>query len=185
MVTRLSKRIRPSLLFAATILALVATGCAPAVRTAVRPGFAASPELETVYVVPFTGILVPTGVSTAVFDEFVDLLNEGKSATPVQQFVIIKDDLKSVDPTWLAKQVYITGELWGYVENSGCCSTEMRVKTRASLFEPGMKTPSAEITVPLETFFEHDRATLTTIQQRLARQAARELSTRILEALHR
>lgn len=185
MVIRPVHIIRPLLLLAATLAILTGTGCAPGVSVSVKPGFTVSPELETVYVVPFSSVLVPPGLNSGVFNEFVDLLNAGRSATPVQQFVILKEELKSVDPAWLARQVYITGELWGYMENSGCCSTEMRVKARAALFEPGAKTPSAEITVPLETFFDHDRATLAGTQQQLARQAAQELSARILGALHR
>jgi hypothetical protein len=185
MVNRIPKSIRPWVLLATAFLALAAAGCAPAARVAVKPGFAVSPELETVYVVPFTSTLVPAGISSAVFDDFVDLLNDGRSATPVQQFIIIKEELKDVDPAWLANQVYITGELWGYVENSGCCSTEMRVKARAYLYDRGAKIPSAEITAPLETFFDHDRASFAAVQQQLARQAARELSAGILGALHR
>ncbi len=185
MVNRIPKSIRPLVLLAAVLLSLAAAGCAPTARVSVNPGFTVPQDIDTVYVVPFVDTLVPPDVSSAVFDQFVDMLNDGRSATPVQQFVIIKQDLATVDPAWLAKQLYVTGEVWGYLENSGCCSTEMRMKARAYLHDRGAKAPAAEITVPLETFFDHDRATTKTVRQRLARQAAKELSAGILDALHR
>lgn len=177
------RSLRPWAVLAA--LCLTAAGCAATPRVSVRPGFTVSPELETVYVVPFASTLVPPEVSSAVFDQFVDLLNDGRGTTPVQQFVIIKDDLKNVDPGWLAEQVYITGDLWGYLENSGCCSTELKVKARAYLYERAAKIPSVEVTVPLETFYDHDRAAAGSVRQKLADRAARELSSRILGVLRR
>ncbi len=166
-------------------LALLLCGCAPTPKVSVAPTFSPAPERELVYVVPFVSTLSPEPFTRKVFDKLVDDLNARHSAVGVQWFFILKQDLKDVDPAWLGRQVYITGEVWSYTENSGCCQTELRVKGRAAIFEAGHPQPSAEIAVPAESFFDHDYTSLDVEQDRLAQRLASEMAAQIISVLQR
>ncbi|SNB47514.1 hypothetical protein SAMN06269301_3004 [Geobacter sp. DSM 9736] len=168
------------MLVAFPILLLIA-GCAPSARVSSPPGFVL-PEQEVMFVAPFISTLVPEAVSGPVFDDFVDILNARQSVPGVKFFSIIKDDLSELDSEWLAKNAYITGELWSYIENSGCCSTELRIKARISVHRPG-ENETLDIFVPLEGFFEHDRSTIEVERARLARRLASELANRLISSL--
>ena len=167
----------------ALLAALILAGCAPKAAVSVSPAFNPVPDQEVIQVLPFIATLVPDPIATTVFDDFVDKLNDGRNGTGVQWFVILKQEVAEVDPAWLAKQVYLSGELWSYVENSGCCSTEMRIKGRVRLFEPGRPQPTFEVAVPLESFFDHDRSTLAEERLKMARRLSRELAAQVLAAL--
>jgi len=160
-------------------------GCAPQPKVTVSPAFNPAPEDNIVYVLPFTQSLVPEDFSETVFDEFVDNLNKKRSRTDVKWYYILKEELKDIDPAWLARQVYISGELWGYVENSGCCSTEIRAKARLNLFEMEQQEPTLEMQFPIEVFFEHDRSTLLEEKQKLAKRLAGEMADAITEIFAR
>jgi hypothetical protein len=151
----------------------------------VSPTFSPAPERELVYLVPFVSTLAPEPFTRKVFDKLVDALNARHSAAGVQWFFILKQELKDVEPSWLGRQVYITGEVWSYTENSGCCQTELRVKGRAAIFETGHPQPSAEIVVPVESFFDHDYTTLDVEQDRLAQRLASEMAAQIINVLQR
>ncbi|AAR36727.1 lipoprotein [Geobacter sulfurreducens] len=153
-------------------------GCTPRPAVSVSPDFRPTGGVETAYVVPFASALVPELFSETAFNDFVDLLNGRRGETGIASFVILKEEVKEVDPTWLDRQHYISGDIWSYVEDSGCCATSIRVKARAYLHEPGRKDPVAEIFVPLEAFFDHDRSTVERERDRLARTLARELADR-------
>lgn len=169
-------------LFALLVLLTVA-GCGPKPHVSVSPSFRPAAEVGTAYVVPFAGALVPGEFSATVFNDFVDQLNGRRRETGVRSFAILKDEVKDVDAGWLARQYYISGDIWSYVEDSGCCSTNIRVKTRVYVHEPGKSMPSVEIFVPMESFFDHDRSTIVRERDRLARALARDLSLKVLEAM--
>jgi hypothetical protein len=134
-------------------------------------------------VIPFDATLVPPDFGEPVFNEFVDRLNALRKKTKVAKFVILKEDLKEVEPAWLIKQTYISGDIWGYVENSGCCSTEMKVKSRIYLYEPGKHEPSMDVFIPLEDFFEHDRISVPAAKTRLGKKLANDLADSIIKKL--
>lgn len=162
---------------------LLFAGCGPKAQLIVAPAFKPVTGVESAYIVPFAAALVPETFNATVFNDFVDQLNRDRRRAGVKSFVILKEEFKDVDPAWLARQYYISGEIWSYVEDSGCCSTNIRVKARAYLHEPGQNAPSVEIFVPVEAFFDHDKSTLEREQDRLAHTLARELSQRILAVM--
>lgn len=180
--SRLTRTLALPALLALLVLFTV-TGCGPKPQVSVSPSFRPAADVETAYVVPFAGALVPEDFSATVFNDFVDQLNGRRRETGVRSFAIIKDEVSAVDAGWLARQHYISGDIWSYVEDSGCCSTNIRVKARVYVYEPGKSIPSVEIFVPMESFFDHDRSTIARERDRLARDLARDLSRKVLEAM--
>jgi hypothetical protein len=172
-----------ALLSGMLLTVLLLQGCGPAAQVAVKPDFKPPAELDIIYVVPFSSTLVPDEVKETAFNDLVDILNENRKKVGVQQFEIIKGELKDQDATWLAKQLYISGEFWSYIENAGCCNTELRIRARVGLTEPGKTVPTFEVTLPLESFFDHDRSTLEKEKILLAKRLARELAILIIPPL--
>ncbi|MBI1919889.1 MAG: hypothetical protein HYS23_02295 [Geobacter sp.] len=172
-----------SFLLLTIVLSLLLAGCAK--RSGIKVTSALTPPAETefAYVVPFVTTLVPESFGEPAFNGFVDTLNASRGKTPVNTFLILKEELKEVDPAWLEKQLYITGEIWSYIENSGCCSTELRVKGRVQIFEPGRRSPAVEIFVPLDSFFDHDASKLSVERDKLSKRLARELADQTIKAL--
>lgn len=140
------------------------------------------PPQQKIYVVPFTTLMVPEPVAEGVFDEFVDLLNDA-SEKGGTEFIILKSGTDKVGHDWLASRTYVTGELFGYVEDSGCCSTEIRAKARIHLFRPGQAAPVLNFEYPVEEMFDHDRSTLEKERERIAHQIAEALSGEVLKTL--
>lgn len=125
----------------------------------------APPSGATLYVVPFAAVMVPQEIVDGIFDRLVDELNAtAPNGAPV---VILKRDLKEIDATWLADKYYLTGELFGYVRDSGCCSTELRLRTRVNYHQPGNERPTLTITCPREELFDHDISTFDIERQKL------------------
>lgn len=147
-----------------------------------RQPLADGAPLETIYLVPFTTIMVPQPVAEAVFDQFVETLNENGGPAGYQ-FVILKDELEQVDPTWLRKATYVTGEIFGYVEESGCCSTDIRSKSRLALYRPGASEPKMRHEYPAKAFFDHDYSTIEAERKKLAERISLDLSRQLLKAL--
>jgi hypothetical protein len=168
------------MLFGLTLM--LSAGCSGVVvqRQAALPTV---PENETFYVAPFVSTMVPPALSEAVFNDFVDALNDTRPIAGVTSFIILKDDLASMNQDWLARQVYLTGDIWSYQENSGCCSTELKIKARVHLFQSGSKDPVISITIPRERFFEHDRSTLEKERTLLARDLSREMYLQLVASL--
>ncbi len=162
---------------------LLAAGCAAGPKTRNYGVLDPQQERDVLYVVPFDATLVPPDFGEPVFNQFVDLLNAGRKQTRVGRFVILKEELKEVEPAWLIKQIYVSGDIWGYVENSGCCSTDMKVKSRIYLYEPGKNSPTFEVFVPVESFFEHDRSTSAAARARMGGRLARELADAVIKKL--
>lgn len=162
---------------------LLLTGCAAVPVTKDYSVFDPQLEREALYIVPFDATLVPPDLGDPIFDQFVDILNTRHKQTKVGRFVILKEELKEVEPAWLIKQVYISGDIWGYVQTSGCCSTDMKVKSRIYLYEPGKNGPTFEIFVPVEYYFEHDRDDITAAKERLGKKLAQDLAEAVLKKL--
>ena len=168
---------RLALLF---LLPLCACTAAPQVQQA--SSFAAPAEQRVLYVVPFVTVLVPYEVEEGIFDRFVDALNAAEDGLD-HEFVILKEGAEVIDPAWLAQQAYLTGEVYGYVEERGCCSTSIRVKSRLQLHQPGEEAPTLRIDYPREVFFDHDRTTVEEERRKLADDIASTLARRLLDAL--
>lgn len=164
------------------LLLLIAAGCS-GVTVQRQAALPTVPENETFYVVPFVNTLVPQTISESVFNDFVDALNDSRPIAGVKLYIILKDDLATMNQEWLARQVYLTGDIWSYQENSGCCSTELKIKARLNLFQSGAKTPALTITIPQERFFEHDRSTLAKERDLLARSLSSEMYLQLVNAL--
>ena len=166
------------------VLALLSVfGCAPRPSLTLSPGLSPNFSADNIYVVPFTSTLVPEFFSEAAFNSFVDHLGRERRQVNVKGFPILRDETVENDPAWLLRQARIKGEFWSYTENSGCCSTEIRVKGRASLFEPGKTEPSAEVFLPQEVFFEHDRSTIAREREKLSATLGRNLAVLLLQSL--
>lgn len=174
---------KSGLLTVALLATLLLAACSAAPKT--KDYFPLDPQLErgAVYIVPFDATLVPADFGAPIFNQFVDILNARRQQTRVGRFVILKEDLKEVEPAWLIKQVYISGDIWGYLENSGCCSTEMRVKSRISLYEPGRNAPTFEVFVPVDSYFEHDRQDIAVAKARLGKKLAEALAEAVIKKL--
>ena len=168
-------------LFLGVLLLVAGCAAAPAIKeyTVIDPRVAR----EAVYIVPFDATLVPPDFGEPIFDQFVDILNARRKQTKVGRFVILKEELKEVEPAWLIKQIYISGDIWGYLESSGCCSTEMKVKSRIYLYEPGKNSPTFEVFVPAENYFEHDRGDIVVAKSRLGKKLAEDLAEAVIKKL--
>ena len=162
---------------------LMLAGCAVTPVTKEYSVLDAKVERESLYIVPFDATLVPPDFGEPIFNQFVDILNARRNQTKVGRFVILKEELKEVEPAWLIKQIYISGDIWGYVETSGCCSTDMKVKSRIYLYEPGKNTPTFEVFVPVEYYFEHDRIDGAAAKARLGNKLAVDLAEAVLKKL--
>ena len=167
-------------LLAVAVVLLVGCSGVAVQRQALLP---VVPENETIYVVPFVNTLVPPTISEPVFNDLIDALNDNRPIAGVKSYVIMKDELPTLNQEWLARQVYLTGDIWSYQENSGCCSTELKVKARLNLYQAGSKTPVLSITIPQERFFEHDRSTLDKERDLLARDLSREMYRQLVREL--
>jgi len=136
----------------------------------------------TVYVVPFITLMVPDAVRERIFDQFVDKLNES-GANRKLRFVILKEPLEKIDREWLDARKYVFGEVFGYVEDSGCCSTDMRAKARLTYYRAHHKQPSLRFEFPIRTFFDHNKTSIEIERQRLADQIANALVSELTKAL--
>lgn len=151
---------------------LLLAGCAAAPVVKEYSVFDPKAGREAVYIVPFDATLVPPDFGEPIFNDFVDILNARRKQTKVDYFIILKEELKEVEPAWLLKQTYISGDIWGYVEDSGCCSTDMKAKSRIYLYEPGNNSPTFEVFVPVEHFFDHSRGDIASAKVRLGKKLA-------------
>ncbi len=140
------------------------------------------PEPGIVYIVPFVGVMVPKEVNTRIFDQFVDRMNLEGEALELQ-FVILKSGLQRVSPEWLAVRQYVTGEIYAYVEDSSCCSTDLRTKAKLTYHRPNQATPPFGYEYPVKRFFDHDRSSVEIERTKLADDIAETLSSELIKAL--
>jgi hypothetical protein len=140
------------------------------------------PEPGVVYVVPFITLMVPAEFRERAFDQFVDILNQ-RGGERGLKFVILKQGLNKLDQTWLGERKYVLGEIYGYVEDSGCCSTDLRTRARLTFYRAHLPDPALKYEYPVQAFFDHDQSTLATERQKLADQIAEVLAGELLKVL--
>jgi len=140
------------------------------------------PEPGIVYVVPFITLMVPEAVRERIFDQFVDKLN-ASGANRKLRFVILKEPLEKIDREWLDARKYVFGEIFGYVEDSGCCSTDLRAKARLTYYRAHHSEPTLRYEFPVRTFFEHNQTTIEIERNRIADQIANALVAELSKAL--
>lgn len=163
------------------VLFLVLSGCAaeqPLLTRSVR--YVSPPVGEPIFVVPFTVVMVPREVEEGIFDRLVDQLNYDLNAEGSgYEFTIVKRPLDEAGRAWLAERSYITGEMFGFVRDSGCCSTELRLRTRLLYYQPGSDAPTLTIDYPRLVLFDHDKSTLEIEQERLIADTVQTLAQRL------
>jgi hypothetical protein len=69
------------------------------------------------------------------------------------------------------------------VEDSGCCSTDLRTKARLIYRRPKQELPAFSYEYPVRIFFEHDRSTISVERIRVADDIATTLSSELLTVL--
>jgi hypothetical protein len=169
-------------LLAVVLLLLPLAGGCSTIKTTGRPlAVVESQKILPVY--PFANLLVPDTFAKTVFNDFVDILNENSAQTSFSWFAIVKDDLRETERILPPEHIYLAGEVWSYLENSGCCSTELRVKSRLRIFRVGSPEVLWETEIPLSGFFEHDASTLDLERDKLAARLATVMAQELLNAL--
>jgi hypothetical protein len=138
------------------------------------------PAGETIlYFVPFQPILAPENVASDLFNRIVDDF-DGAAAGSGLTARILKEELASVDSAWLTQQYYVTGSVFAYQEESGCCSTEIKLRTRMQLYQPGTPSPVARIDLPYQILFDHDRSNLALATEEMTSYLAEQLRSALL-----
>jgi hypothetical protein len=163
-------------------LLLLFSGCA-APRARQAPAFAITQNQKMVPILPFINTLVPETFSEAVFNDFVDGMNDNHTRTAFTWFGIVKDDMQALEKVLPPAHIYISGEIWSYIENSGCCSTELRVKSRIRIYRLRSHEILWSMDIPMDSFFEHDNSTLAVERGRLARRLTEAMTQETIKAL--
>jgi hypothetical protein len=156
----------------------------PLPRTPKPPPLLPEPDAEpgVVYVAPFITLMVPAEVRERIFDQFVDTLNQ-QGASHGLKFVILRQAIDRIDRDWLGQRKYVLGEIYSYVEDSGCCSTDLRARARLTYYRAHQTDPALKFEYPVRTFFEHDRSTLAAEREKIADQIAAALVEEMTKAL--
>ncbi len=167
------------------ILLLLAAPSAAAVRVQKSDLYARPADGGVIYVLPFLTVMVPDEVTGPLFDRFVDELNSWGASLPgvAYEFIILKQGRERVPAEWLAEKTYVTGEVFGYVEDSGCCATDISLNSRIQLFQPHSDAPTLILQNPEKVFFDHDRSDLPVERGKLANRAGSELAIELLQVL--
>lgn len=175
---------RPAL-YAGLLLMLLCllSGCASSPRVMTSQSFSIAQNQQMVPIIPFAGTLVPAEFSEMVFNDFVDGMNENQQQTGLAWFGIVKDDMTELAKILSPAHIYINGEIWSYIENSGCCSTELRVKSRLRIFRVQSKELLWEAEIPLDSFFEHDRSTFALEREKLGKRLSASMVRETVKAL--
>jgi len=142
------------------------------------------PDPGVVYVIPFISLMVPQEVNERVFDGFVDILNQRGQGQKLK-FVILKKALGKIDRNWLAARKHVMGEIFGYVEDSGCCSTTLRAHARLTYYRANQAEPALKFDYPIQVFFDHDRSNLTIEREKLADQIVSAMVGELFKTLQR
>ncbi|MBE0504714.1 MAG: hypothetical protein IBX46_11350 [Desulfuromonadales bacterium] len=138
------------------------------------------PTEETIlYFVPFLPVLAPDELTSDLFNQIVDGF-DGAAAGSGLSALILKREVASVDPAWLGQQYYVTGSVFAYGQDSGCCSTEIKLSTRLQLYQPGTPYPVLRIDLPYRILFDHDRSNLEIETERMAATLAEQLRNALL-----
>lgn len=164
------------------IALLVQAGCTSS-RTHISQAFTISQSQRTLPIVPFSNTLVPDTFSEMVFNDFVDGLNENRTQAGFSWFGIVKDDMNELEKILSPLNIYMTGEIWSYIENSGCCSTELRVKSRLRILRVVSKELLWETEIPIESFFEHDASTFPVEREKIGKRLSSAMIRESVKAL--
>lgn len=163
------------------ILIALCTGCTTTMPYQVeRTVDLQRPTGETIlYFVPFQTVLAPLDVTSDLFNQVVDGF-DGAAAGSGLSALILKREIASVDKAWLAQQYYVTGSIFAYRQDSGCCSTEIKLRTRLQLYQPGTPYPVVRIDLPYRFLFDHDRSNLEIETERMTSSLAEQLRSALL-----
>lgn len=162
---------------------LLVAGCASSAKIHTSQAFTIAQSQKTFPVVPFANTLVPEAFSEMVFNDFVDGMNENRQQTGFSWFGIVKDDMGELEKILSPLNVYMTGEVWSYIENSGCCSTELRVKSRLRIQRVSSRELLWEAEIPLDSFFEHDSSTFPVEREKIGKRLSAAMVRESVKAL--
>jgi hypothetical protein len=162
---------------------LLFSGCAAGPKIQTSPSFTIANTQKMVPIVPFANTLVPEAFSEMVFNDFVDGMNDHQQQAGFSWFGIVKDDMKELEKVLLPTHIYITGEIWSYIENSGCCSTELRVKSRLRIHRVQSRELLWQAEIPLDSFFEHDASTFPLEREKIGKRLSNSMIKETLKAL--
>lgn len=166
------------------LLLLLLSACSSSRVTLSSPAFNIATNQKMLPILPFTATLVPQQLAETVFNDFVDGLNENQEKAGFTWFGIVKDDINALEKVLPPSHVFINGEIWSYIENAGCCSTELRIKSRVRVYRLLSRELLWEAEFPLESFFEHDNSTLAVERAKLGRKLSEEMIKTTVKALH-
>ena len=166
------------------LLLLFLAACSSSRVTYTSPAFSVATNQKMMPVQPFVSTLVPIRLSDTVFNDFIDGVNDSQTTTGISWFGIVKDDIKELEKSLPGTHLFLNGELWSYIENSGCCATELRIKSRLRLYRVQSRELLWEAEFPLESFFEHDNSTIDVEREKLGRRLSSEMIKEIVKALN-
>jgi hypothetical protein len=148
------------------------------------PKLLPDPEQDrgVLYIVPFVAIMVPKEVNDRIFDRFVDSLLE-QSENLELEIVILKDGLKGIDPPWLSARKYVTGEIYGYIEEAGSDVIDLRAKAKLNYHTPNQDAPTFSYLYPVSKFLDRNSTIIEEERIQLADNIAETLITEFLGVL--
>lgn len=158
---------------------LAACSTTPAYRVERSVDLHRPAEGTILYFVPLQPVLAPDEVTSNLFNQIVDGF-DGAAAGSGLSALILKRELASVDSAWLGQQYYVTGSVFAYGQDSGCCSTEIKLNTRLQLYQPGTPSPVLRIDLPYRILFDHDRSNLEIETERMTTSLAEQLRSALL-----
>jgi hypothetical protein len=164
------------------VCSLLLVACSSGIKMEQQEGFALRTQPQTVFVVPFTTIMVPDEVTEGLFNRFVDELNQVQTED-ILEYVILKQGVDTVGADWLDKRDYVTGEVFAYVEEIGSSMASIRAKSRISLFQAGQAEPTLRIDYPVEIFYEKNYMSLDDARRKLADKISGSMARKLTEAL--
>jgi hypothetical protein len=158
---------------------LTACSTMPAYRVERTVDLQRPAEGTILYFVPFQPVLAPIELSSDLFNQIVDGF-DGAAAGSGLSALILKREVASVDPAWLGQQYYVTGSVFAYGQDSGCCSTEIKLSTRLQLYQPNTPYPVLRIDRPYQILFDHDRSNLEIEWEQMITSLAEQLRNALL-----
>ena len=171
------------LFYAAALLVLAMQwGCA-STRVSASPAFSVAQNQMMLPIQPFSSILASNAFTESVFNDFVDTMNENSTRTPFTWFGIIKEDLTEVEQILAPGHIYLSGEVWSYLEDTGCCSTAISVKSRIRIHRVVSRELLWEAEIPLETFFEHDNSSLAIEREKFEKRLSMTMANELIKGL--
>ena len=165
------------------LLLLFLTACSSTRITHSSPAFNIATNQKMLPILPFTATLVPPQLSESVFNDFVDGMNDNQAKAGFSWFGIVKDDITALEKVLPPSHIFINGEIWSYIENAGCCSTELRIKSRVRIYRLLSRELLWEAEFPMERFFEHDNSTLAVERTKLGRSLSEAMVKETVKAL--